>query len=227
MDLQIVILLAFQGSLICCIYTHIYTWMHVQSESFNCDTVKHRRDRLFCVQQFQWGMKAAGLRTEKTALVTSTVQRTQFDKQTIWGSVCLKALILNPHCNKGLTDHELVRYFYLGMFVTPNQYRISPSWHWTMKPKCGSNSENTQIKVELLNRSIHTALPFTNVCVYSRAWRPSSRPNAEPDFNCGRRSLRYGAIALTGIRWRDVMCGHLFLDCSRLGSLAAEDVMRQ
>lgn len=42
-----------------------------------------------------------------------TVQRMKLDKwnkQIGRGSVCVKALILSPHCDKWLTDQELVLY---------------------------------------------------------------------------------------------------------------------
>lgn len=52
------------------------------------------------MHEFQSGIKAAALLEEKAVLVMSMVQRIKLgkrNKQTIRGSVCLKALILNPH----------------------------------------------------------------------------------------------------------------------------------
>lgn len=114
--------------------------------------------------------------------------------------------------------------------IVTHQYRIStdpfhvtsdnrkessmwfPSRGWRMKPKCGSSSESTQLKL-LEQLYLHKLCPLQmSACMaapphFHNGWYPSNRSNAEPDFNCS--SLRYGVMALTGIRWRHVMRGHL------------------
>lgn len=150
--------------------------------------------------------ESTGAPWRKAVLVTSTHQRTKQHKGNKQSEV---QCVLYPRSSSVAAAKNPWTVSYATIWeLDQNQIRLRRrpcAW-----PYFTSHTLQTFLKQLRLHKlcplqmSASTAAPPH----FHGAWYPSNRSNHEAGFNCGR-SLRYGAMALTGIHWRNVMCGLL------------------